>query len=49
MKILIKTKKCLILIVIRLDDSNNLTFGKMKEETARVATEELAGLKTKMY
>ena len=31
------------------DDSNKLFIGKMKDETAGVATEEIAGLKPKMY
>ena len=31
------------------DDSNKLVYGKMEDETAAVAIEELAGLKQKMY
>ena len=31
------------------DDSNKLAVGKMKDETAGVATEEFVGLKPKMY
>ena len=31
------------------DNSNKLVVGKMKDETARVATEELVGLKPKIY
>ena len=31
------------------DDSNKLVVGKMKNETASVATKEFAGLKPNMY
>ena len=50
MKILVKIKKCLILVIIHLSQNiMRLVVGKMKNETAGVAIREFVGLKPRMY
>ena len=54
MKILIVIKKCLILLIIRLNQNTmliqiNQSLGKMKDEIGGVAIEEFVGLKSKIY
>ena len=49
MKILVKIKKCLILVIIHLSQNiMRLVVGKMKNETAGVAIREFVGLKPRM-
>ena len=47
-KTLVAIKKCLTLVIIQLGP-NKLAVGKMKDEAAGVAIEEIVGLKPKMY
>ena len=52
-KILVWIEKCLILVIIPLNqninDSNKLVVGKMKDETGSVAIKEFVRLKPKMH
>ena len=54
MKILVKIKKCSILVLIQAkakhyDDSKKLIVGKMNDDTAVVTIKEFVGLKPKIY
>ena len=54
MKILVKTKKCLILVIIHLSQKfmmiqNKLVVGKMNDEAADIPIKEFLGLKPKMH
>ena len=54
LKILVRTNKCLILVIIQLrqniiDNPNKLVVGKMKHEARSVAIGELVRLQAKMY
>ena len=47
-KTLVAIKKCLTLVIIQLGP-NKLAVGKMEDEAAGVAIEEIGGLNPKMY
>ena len=49
MKILTKIRKCLILVVIWQDNSNELLIGKMKDKTEVVVSERFVWLLPQMY
>ena len=54
MKILIRIRKCSILVIIQLilkfyDDSNRVVVAKMKDEIAGVAIKKFVVFKAKMY
>ena len=54
MKILVMMEKCMVLLIILLnqkyyDNLNELVVGKMKDETGGAAIKECVGLKPKIY